>query len=799
VVREGDTFTFQQSADGQTWQTSATVTESMVVSSAGVFAATAHNAPGFEARVDYVQLSGAPLDDDATVPARPQAADDLFATEAGTEFVFTADELLANDTDRNGDPLTVVSVGAPDHGTVTDDGDSSFTYDPAAGFTGVDRFAYTIGDGTDTDTATVLVEVDNTGPIAVDDTVSLAEDGSALFTPLANDSDPDGDALQIVAIGTAAHGSAVVNDDGTVGYTPAANFNGTDTVTYAVSDGVRDALGSITLTVSPVEDLPNLTDDALFTPPDDPLVIDVGQDLLANDTDADGDPLSVASVTQPVHGTIADNGDGTLTYTPAAGFTGDDTFTYTASDGDDTASATVTVTVRDAIDLWFGDVQTFGQPGEAQEWINILGNVVPAGLQSLTYSLNGGAQKPLGVGPDTRRLQDPGDFNIDLAYDALDPTSADDVVTITATYDDGTVFSRDVTVDYEDGASWPTDYSINWSSVGNLQDVVQVADGTWAVDGDGVRPVDLGYDRLLVLGDSSWDNYELRTSITMNDLENVDPRGRDGGAFAIGMLWGGHTDAPVAGAQPKSGWEPGAAFFFTGSNFKLHSFHDFDELLGVSKNTLQEGTTYEVVVRVEQTGLYDRLYSLKVWESGTPEPAAWTLQGVEQFSIDEAPETGALYLNAHYFDVTFNDLTVEAIEGDDILVGDGSDDRLVAVDTVSGTPGRDEIDVFRGDGGSDTFIFGDASGDFYDDGVADSSGESDFGFVWDFTPGTDFIELHGSPDDYVVTDAPTGIAEGAAIYRSREADTALELIGVLSGVDPTEAAASILYLDPMIA
>ncbi|WP_420393952.1 cadherin-like domain-containing protein [Acuticoccus sp.] len=539
---------------------------------------------------------------------------------------------------------------------------------------------------------------------------------------------------------------------------------------------------------------PVARDDTLLTNVDQALIIDVERDLLANDTDEDGDALSLVSFTAPSSGRLTDNGDGTLTYTPPSGFDGDATFTYTVSDGNTTDKATVTVEVGEIIDVWYGDTQTFGVPGESQDWINVLGNVVTDGLVSLSYSLNGGADRALSVGPDTRRLHDNGDFNIDIAYAELDRTSRDDVVTIKADYGDG-VATRDVTIDYEDGRAYPRNIDIDWSNVSDLQTVVQIVDGTWEKSGGGVRPVDLGYDRVLTLGDEAWDNYELRTTVTMHDVTNEDPRGRDGGGWAFGMLWNGHTDEPVSGTQPKSGWEPGATFFSTGNNFKLTSFHDFDTKLDNTYFPFAAGKTYEFVVRVEQVGLYDRKYSLKAWEVGTTEPNGWTLEGVERFAIDEAPATGGIYLNAHYFDVTFNDLTVREIAGDDIVVGGARGDRLVS----DARPAVGEVDVFRGKGGADTFVLGDAAGDYYDDGDGALLGEDDFAFVWDFEPGVDRVELAGSEDDYVIADAPSSIAggDGSAIYRDVPGEQSRELLAVFAGASEDDLRASLVFMDDL--
>ncbi|MEL6828598.1 MAG: cadherin-like domain-containing protein, partial [Pseudomonadota bacterium] len=542
---------------------------------------------------------------------------------------------------------------------------------------------------------------------------------------------------------------------------------------------------------------PAPSNDAFSTSVGVAIVIDIAADLLANDTDPNGDAIGFVEATQPTNGLLTDNGDGTYTYTPDSGYEGSDSFSYTVSDGDLTATADVNITIGNTIDVWYGTEQTFGSPGVAQDWINVLGNV-GGDVASLTFALNGGNDRPLSVGPDTRRLHEDGDFNIDISYSELDGTASDDTVTITATFADGAVYTRDVTIDYEEGKSWSQNYAIDWSTVTDLQTVVQVADGTWAVGSDGVRPVDLGYDRLLILGDQSWDNYQLDMTITMHDLENADPSGRDGGGLAIGMLWDGHTDEPVSGLQPKSGWEPGAAFFYE-NNFRSHSYHDFGERLGTQNFDLQEGLTYNFTVRVDQVGIYDRQYSLKVWEDGTSEPMDWTLQTVETFSLSEVPATGSIFLNAHYYDVSFGDLTVTEITGDDIIQGDETAETLIAADAGSAAPGLDEIDVFVGGAGGDVFVLGDSSGAFYDDGNGTSGGADDYGFIYDFETDIDLVQLSGSELDYALTEDEPGLMNGTAIWLNGQGSDEDELVGVLYNSYSLNFVDDFVFADTLIA
>ena len=151
----------------------------------------------------------------------------------------------------------------------------------------------------------------------------------------ANDTDADGVTSPVETVTNGANGTVAINDDGTVTYTPNADFNGTDTFTYTNEDGNTE---TVTVTVDPVADDTILVADAATTNEDTPIVIDV----ISNDTDADGVTSPVETVTNGANGTVAINDDGTVTYTPNADFNGTDTFTYTNEDGN---TETVTVTV----------------------------------------------------------------------------------------------------------------------------------------------------------------------------------------------------------------------------------------------------------------------------------------------------------------------------------------------------------------------------------------------------------------------------------------------------------------------
>jgi VCBS repeat-containing protein len=164
---------------------------------------------------------------------------------------------------------------------------------------------------------------------------------------LANDSDPDRDTLSAVLGSGPSHGTLTLNANGSFAYTPAANYHGSDSFTYLAGDGEQESSpATVTITVGAVNDIPTAATDAYGTGEDTTLTVDA-PGVLANDSDPDGDTLSAVAGSGPSHGTLTLNADGSFTYTPAADFNGNDSFTYRASDGSlisDSVTVTLTVT-----------------------------------------------------------------------------------------------------------------------------------------------------------------------------------------------------------------------------------------------------------------------------------------------------------------------------------------------------------------------------------------------------------------------------------------------------------------------
>ena len=131
-----------------------------------------------------------------------------------------------------------------------------------------------------------------------------------------------------------AHGTLSLAADGSLTYTPEANFNGSDSFTYKASDGSLDSgETTVSITVNPVTDAPQSHSDAFSTGEDVPLTVATGMGVLSNDFDPQDLPLTAELVSGPSNGTLTLNSDGSFSYTPSANFNGTDSFTYVANNG----------------------------------------------------------------------------------------------------------------------------------------------------------------------------------------------------------------------------------------------------------------------------------------------------------------------------------------------------------------------------------------------------------------------------------------------------------------------------------
>ena len=367
--------------------------------------------PGYTGPVefDYTIEDGQGGTDTATVNIdvggvndAPVAAPDVGSTNEDTSLVVTAANGVINgaagkDSDPDGDSLAVSvvkfgattgTVGQPlagAWGSLTLNADGSYSYTPNSAAQGLDDgesrtdvFTYTVTDPTGqtaTTTLTITVTGRNDAPVAIDDSGTTPKDTPVTLDLLGNDSDPDGDPLEIteingtpVTVGTPVEilgsdgnpiGEVTLNPDGTVTFDPAPGYEGPVDFEYTVSDGTAEDTANVHLVIDDGLNLPpDANDNTVNAFEDSPVTFDPR----SNDSDPDGDPLTITQVNgQPINpstpvtlpeGTLTMNPDGSLTFTPNANFTGPVDFTYTIADGKGgTDTATVTLNVQPINDL----------------------------------------------------------------------------------------------------------------------------------------------------------------------------------------------------------------------------------------------------------------------------------------------------------------------------------------------------------------------------------------------------------------------------------------------------------------
>jgi len=282
----------------------------------------------------------------------PQAVNDTVDSIIhGQTFVF---DVIANDSDPEGDTLTVSIVTQPNNGSaaVTND---SVQLIPSSTYLGVDSLEYSACDACgNCDTVKVFLTLINRAPIASNDALTVAEDDPQGYVDVvANDVDPDGDALLVSIIQGAAFGSEWVVGD-SVGYTPNANFFGNDTVVYSVCDQLSPALcdtDTVFITVTPVNDAPVAINDTVTVNEDD---VDAALIVLLNDSDLENDGLTVTILISSSNGSDTVSFGDSILYSPNLNYNGPDSIQYMVCDDGspsacDTAMVYITVTpVNDA-------------------------------------------------------------------------------------------------------------------------------------------------------------------------------------------------------------------------------------------------------------------------------------------------------------------------------------------------------------------------------------------------------------------------------------------------------------------
>lgn len=343
----------------------------------------------------------------------PIAVDDAIEIFEGNQAIIP---ILANDSDPDGDAIVLAAIAMPSHGSIEVLSDQTVRYTAQPGFTGFDSFQYTIIDERGSfanATVTINVRSHNQAPIALADYVDATVGQSIVISPLINDSDPDGDEVQLVGYTLPGLGTLSLNGDGQT-FTYTGSSVGNDGFTYTIRDSAANTVSAfVSIMVADANSIPVPQDDVAETNRDTAVTIDV----LTNDSDADSDSLSIVALSLPSFGRLEVNPDQTLLYTPLAGVSGVDEFVYTIRDTKG-ASATgrVVVTINDTGEAYlngFSAKRRIIVPPQAENTIVAEDYVLMVALTDIDLSLvgNGG------------RLRSPDGFDVRFETatgDALD-------------------------------------------------------------------------------------------------------------------------------------------------------------------------------------------------------------------------------------------------------------------------------------------------------------------------------------------------------------------------------------------
>jgi len=325
-----------------------------------------------------------------------------------------------------------------------------------------------------------------------------------------------------------------------------------------------------------------------------------------------------------------------------------------------------------AITIWHGDHQRVGHLGTAQDEFNLLGHVQPwRELDTLTWSLNRRGETPLSFRA-FRRLAEDGDFNVDVPLGALRP--GPNTITLTARLRDGREIRREVMVTAGSGTR-PLPVRIAWSGLQDPQDAGQYVDGRWRLEGGALRTAQIGYDRLFLIGENTWRDYEVETSFTVHALAPTPGSVSGGQGVGLILRFAGHVTGGhrhFASGQPQWGYQPFGAIGFLRWNRKdpaappVLQYYPGDSDRHEARGTpdFRIGATY--AVRFRCTTLPDTAagegvtrYAFKLWSAGTAEPVAWSWEQVQ--TSRHARRTGGVALLAHHVDASFGDVAIRAV------------------------------------------------------------------------------------------------------------------------------------------
>ena len=328
------------------------------------------------------------------------------------------------------------------------------------------------------------------------------------------------------------------------------------------------------------------------------------------------------------------------------------------------------------VEIWHGLNQKVGHLGMAQDDFNLMGKVMPAdSILSLTYRLNNNPEIRLNFGEDTpgyRRFAELGHFNADIPIAGLQP--GENTVWVVATDRMGRKTSQKVSIALQSG-SYPLPVYIDWNKITDPQDVGQYVDGHWAIEPDGLRTMHMGYDRIFLIGEKSWQDYEIKVSFVINKVSETTSHVSGGNGMGMLFRFTGHVNGGPRNfpkMQPKWGYQPFGAItwlrwdvdksqnqpsreFYPGDSGKTKHYGRYPVQPGVK--CWMKAKCQTLPDKNDGSGV--SVYSFKIWKDGEKEPEQWDWQ--ETQASKYANRQGGVALLAHHVDVTFGDISISSV------------------------------------------------------------------------------------------------------------------------------------------
>jgi hypothetical protein len=321
------------------------------------------------------------------------------------------------------------------------------------------------------------------------------------------------------------------------------------------------------------------------------------------------------------------------------------------------------------IEIWHGTEQKVGHLGDGQDDFNLMGRVArPDQLLAVQYTLNDRIPVELNF-RGYRRLAADGHFNADIPIAALAPGV--NTIEINGRFVGGIAARQVVSLTRLSGSS-SLPLHIDWSEVADPQDVGQYVDGHWRLGEHGLRPAQVGYDRLFLLGDRTWQDYQITAMVTVHDVAPDTGPLSGGNGLGVVMRFAGHVvggprNFPVA--QPKWGYQPfGAIAWLRWPRGEPDAAAVRQFMNGGVKEETDYGpvpvhTGERYVLKALCQTLPDDAdgrgvtrYAFKLWPAAAAEPSSWDWEHVQV--SEHALRRGGVALVAHHVDASFGDISV---------------------------------------------------------------------------------------------------------------------------------------------